>query len=226
MPSHFPNIRVILFDLDGTLVDTIPDLADSLGLAMKAMGMPAPAEDTVRLWVGNGVTRLLKRAVTGEMNGEPDDDALEHACCLFKDAYAQHLCVRSRVYPDVIETLAVLQRREFRMGVVTNKPQAFTKPLLNQLDLTGYFGVVLSADSLPVQKPDPTPVLNAMEKLQGTACGTLLVGDSSTDIQAARAAGMPAVAVSYGYNHGRDIAEDGPDAVIDAFAELPGLLEE
>lgn len=214
-----------LVDLDGTLMDTAPDIADCVDEVMGALGLPPRGEEKTRLWIGNGAQRLVKRALLDDMDGEPDAALYDRAYALFTRSYARRLCVRSRLYPGVREGLAGLKALGVKLGCVTNKPAEFTEPLLEQVGLARDFDLVLSGDSLPRKKPDPMPLQHAAARF-GVAPGeSLMVGDSENDVRAARAAGFQVVCVDYGYNHGRDIRESRPDGVIHSLAELPAWLE-
>jgi phosphoglycolate phosphatase len=216
--------KMILIDVDGTLVDTIPDLAFCINEMMVQLDMPRRGEARVRLWVGNGTERLIKRALTGRMNGEPDEDLYQRALPIFLNFYAQNISKRSRLYDGVREGLAGLRAADMRLGAVTNKPERFTLPLLKQMHLLDYFEIVVSGDSLPRKKPDPLPLLHAAEVMSIAPAHALMLGDSETDVIAARAAGFQIVCVSYGYNHGENICDVNPDAVIDSIAEFKTLL--
>ncbi len=215
---------LVLFDLDGTLVDSVPDLAYSLEHMLQELELPTCREEQVRLWVGNGAARLVGRALTGRMDGEPDEALFKRALPLFMDLYGRHACDRSRLYPGVREGLEVLKNSGARMACVTNKPACFIEPLFNKLDIAHYFELSIGGDSLPRIKPDPLPFVHAREHFGIAASETLVVGDSANDILAARAAGLAVVCLSYGYNHGNDIRDSEPDAVIDSLTELSGLL--
>lgn len=217
--------RMALLDLDGTLMDTAPDIADCVDDAMRALGLPPRGEDKTRLWIGNGAPRLMKRALVDNMDGEPDEALYEKAYGIFTELYSQRLCIRSRLYPGVREGLAGLKAMGVRLGCVTNKPGNFTEPLLVQVGLAEEFELVLSGDSLPRKKPDPLPLQHAAEWFGVSTGESLMVGDSENDVKAARAAGFQVVCVDYGYNHGRDIRESQPDAVVRSLDELPALLE-
>lgn len=219
------GVRMALLDLDGTLIDTAPDIADCVDDALRAVGVAPRGEDKTRLWIGNGVQRLIERALTDDIDGEPDRTLFEKAYAIFTDLYARRLCVRSTLYPGVREGLAGLKARGVRLGCVTNKLADFTDPLLARVGIAGDFELVLSGDSLPRKKPDPLPLLHAAEWFGVTQAESLMVGDSQNDVRAARAAGFPVVCVDYGYNHGQDIRDSGPDAVIHSLADLPALLE-
>ncbi|MEK7716714.1 MAG: phosphoglycolate phosphatase, partial [Pseudomonadota bacterium] len=178
-----------------------------------------------RAWIGNGVPRFVKRALTGEMQAEPDDKLYEQALALFRRHYAAAVSDLSRPYPGVVQALERLTAQGFSLACITNKAEAFTLPLLRNLDLYKYFQLVLSGDSLPKQKPDPLPLRHACEHFSIDSSHGVLVGDSSNDVQAARAAGMPVICVTYGYNHGHDIRQSLPDAVVDSLTEVPPYLK-
>ncbi len=216
--------QMILLDLDGTLVDSVPDLAACIDRMMQALGLPERGEAAVRDWVGNGVERLVRRALVGRLEGEPDPDLFDRGYPLFLDCYARHNGQRSRLYPGVREGLDGLREAGFPLGCVTNKAERFTRPLLQALGIAGRFAIVVSGDSLPQKKPDPAPLLHAARALGADPARCLMVGDSVNDVRAARAAGFQVVCVPYGYNHGRDIREAAPDAVIASLAELPPRL--
>jgi phosphoglycolate phosphatase len=216
---------MILIDLDGTLVDSVPDLAYCIDETMKRLGREPHGEDTVRQWVGNGVERLVMRALTGELWADPDPALFERAMPVFMDLYARNTSGRSRLYAGVREGLEYMRDQGYKLGCVTNKAEAFTVPLLKDMGIHDFFGIVVSGDTLPQKKPDPAPLLHAARQLGADAGHSLMVGDSEHDVKAARNAGFQVVCVTYGYNHGNDIRDAGPDAVIDSLAELKDLLE-
>lgn len=221
-----PHPEVVLIDLDGTLVDSVPDLAWCTNRMLEELGQPPCGESQVRNWVGNGVEKLLKRALTGDMHGEPDEARYEQALLLFMDLYRNNSCRRSELYPGVIKGLDWLQSENIHLGCVTNKPEAFTLPMLQTLQIRDYFEIVISGDTLPQKKPDPAPLLHGAAYFSVSADKALMIGDSESDVKAARGAGFRIVCMSYGYNHGTDIRSAEPDAVIDSFAELEGLFNE
>jgi phosphoglycolate phosphatase len=216
---------MVLIDVDGTLVDSVPDLAYCVDRMMEQLDMPVRGESAVRQWVGNGVERLVRRALINQLDGEPEEALFEKAMPIFMDLYAKNTSGRSSLYPGVAEGIAYLKQAGFRLGCVTNKAEQFTVPLLKDLGIYDNFEVVVSGDTLPKKKPDPMPLLHAAEVMGVKAGQSMMLGDSMSDVKAARAAGFQIVCMSYGYNHGIDIRDSNPDAVIDSMAELQGLLE-
>lgn len=222
MGSAVPAL--VLIDLDGTLVDTIPDIAFSIDHMLTELGMPAAGQERVREWVGNGTEVLVRRALAAARDGEVHESDYAQALPIFTELYARHVCDRSRVYDGVPAGLEYLHDCGARLACVTNKSEAFTSRLLAALALDRHFSLVLSGDTLARRKPDPMPLLHAAEHFGVAPADALFIGDSENDVKAARAAGFGIVCVTYGYNHGRDIRTSAPDAVIDSLAELPGLF--
>jgi len=216
---------MILIDVDGTLVDSVPDLAYCVDETMKALGRPAHGEARVRNWVGNGVERLVRRALVGRLEGEPSDADFDAAYPIFIDLYRDNTSKRSLLYPGVREGLDGLKAAGIRLGCVTNKAAQFTEPLLKDLGIYDDFEIVISGDTLPKKKPDPAPLLHGAQFFGVEPADAMMVGDSVSDVRASRAAGFQIVCMSYGYNHGRDIRDFHPDAVIDSLIELPSLLQ-
>jgi len=217
--------EMILIDVDGTLVDSVPDLHYCVDEMMKALGMPLRGEAKVRTWVGNGVERLTRRALIDSLDGEPDEALFQKAYPIFLELYAENTSKRSRLYPGVLEGLDMMQAAGYKLGCVTNKVAQFTIPLLKDLGVYDHFAIVVSGDTLPEKKPHPRPLLHAAEFFGVKPEKALMLGDSVSDVKAARAAGFQIVCMSYGYNHGVDIREARPDAVIDSMVELVPLLE-
>ena len=215
---------LVLIDVDGTLVDSVPDLAYCVDQMMQRLGRPPHGEAAVRNWVGNGVERLVRRALTGTLDGEPREADYALAYPLFLELYGENTSKRSALYPGVRPGLDLLARRGYRLGCVTNKAAAFTEPLLADLGIRDAFEIVISGDTLPEKKPSPLPLLHAAEWFGVEPADALMVGDSVSDVKAARAAGFAIVCMSYGYNHGQDIRAAEPDAVIDSMMELDRLL--
>jgi phosphoglycolate phosphatase len=218
--------EMILIDVDGTLVDSVPDLAYCVDEMMTTLGRSPCGELRVRDWVGNGVERLVRRALTGTLDGEPDDADFNRAYPVFLELYAENTSVRSCLYPGVREGIDMLKAANYRLGCVTNKAARFTEPLLKDLGVYDDFAIVISGDTLTKKKPDPAPLLHAARYFGCDPANAMMVGDSVSDVAAARAAGFQIVCMSYGYNHGIDIRESAPDAVINTLTEIIPLLEE
>lgn len=212
--------EMILIDVDGTLVDSVPDLAYCVDEMLKQLGLPERGEAAVRHWVGNGVERLVKRALLNKLDGEPDEQLFEKALPIFRELYAENTSKRSFLYEGVQEGLDYMKQSGYRLGCVTNKAGEFTLPILRDLGVEGYFEVIICGDDTPRKKPDPLPLLTAAERMSVKPENSLMLGDSQSDVKAARAAGFQIVCMSYGYNHGEDIRSFAPDAVIDSFTEL------
>lgn len=207
--------RLVMFDLDGTLLDSVPDLAAAVDSMLQGLGRPPAGAERVREWVGNDARALVRRALANaiEHAGVSEAETVQ-ALELFLAAYAgeHHL---SRVYPGVRELLDALRDQDVPLALITNKPQRFLAELLVQKGLDGYFRWTLGGDSLPVQKPDPGGLLHVLGQARVAPEQALFIGDSRNDVLAAKAAGVPCVAVSYGYNHGRPVSEEGADLLVD-----------
>ncbi|MBE9515499.1 MAG: phosphoglycolate phosphatase [Proteobacteria bacterium] len=225
-PSALAKPDMILIDVDGTLVDSVPDLAYCVDEMMRAMGRPVHGETAVRNWVGNGVERLVRRALIGQLDGEPDDADFEKAYPIFLDLYAENTSKRSCLYPGVQEALDYMKAAGYKLGCVTNKAAQFTEPLLADLGIKDYFGILICGDTLAKKKPDPLPLLHAAEFFGVKPERSLMLGDSISDVKAARAANFEIACMTYGYNHGVDIREASPDAVMDSMIEIKALLEQ
>jgi phosphoglycolate phosphatase len=223
MLSRRPDM--VLIDVDGTLVDSVPDLAYCIDETMRRLGREPWGERRVRDWVGNGVERLVKRALIGSLEGEPDDAAFAEAFPVFLELYSINTSKRSHLYAGVREGIDYLKSAGYPLGCVTNKAARFTEPLLRDLGVYSDFSLVISGDTLSRSKPDPAPLLHAARFFGVEPGDALMIGDSVNDVAAARAAGFAIVCVSYGYNHGRDIRLVRPDAVIDSLAEIRAILE-
>ncbi len=222
----FNNKKVILFDLDGTLIDSAPDLALAVNHMLNALNRDTFSQDIIRYWVGNGAQVLVKRALSGqsEIDENLDPVLFEKALDIFLSFYAQNLAVTTITYPNVPSTLKSLKSMGYRLAIVTNKPFAFVEPILEGLKLTGLFELILGGDSLDQKKPDPAPLLHVCEQLNVTVEQCVMVGDSKNDILAANTCGMQSIGVTYGYNYGEDIGVFDPDVVINNFGDLLKFL--
>jgi phosphoglycolate phosphatase len=216
--------ELVVFDLDGTLVDSAPDIAYSVDAMLERLGMPSMGENRIRAWIGNGSVMLVKRALTGEVWPEGEPPRFAEAFSIFMDVYAANLCNRSRLYPGVAEGLAALRALGYRLACNTNKNSVLTLPLLEQLGISQYFGFVGCGDQFGKLKPDPEPLLKTAEHFGLEPARCLMVGDSANDAEAARNAGFMLVCVPYGYHGGAGVEVLEPDAIVESFIELPALF--
>ena len=198
-PARF-SPRAVLFDLDGTLLDTIADLADAANLMLAELGRPARTQVEIHSFVGKGIPNLVWRCMTE--GARATETEVEAAVAVFRRHYALVNGASTTIYPGVLETLQTLRARDLRLAVVTNKAEAFTLPLLERMEIAHYFDTVVSGDTLPVKKPDPATVRLACERLGVTPTQALMIGDSANDALAAQGAGMPVLLVTYGYSEG------------------------
>jgi phosphoglycolate phosphatase len=216
--------KLIMIDVDGTLVDSVPDLAYCIDEMMQKLGMQKWGETKVRHWVGNGIPKLVERALTGELEGRSIKEVFDIAYPIFLDLYEDNTAQRSYLYDGVREGLDYLKSQRYQLGCVTNKSEQFTHPLLKALGIFNDFKIIISGDTLPKRKPDPMPLLYCAERFNLKPEECLMLGDSVSDVKAARAAGFDIICMSYGYNHGNDIADENPDLVIDSMSQLSDHL--
>jgi phosphoglycolate phosphatase len=219
---QFPlNISAIVIDLDGTLLHTAPELAESANRMLRDMGRPSVSQHLLMSYIGNGISWLVKRALTGDMYAEPEAALYQRALPIFEKHYTE-LLLQSKPFDGVIAGLDAMKAAGFHLGCITNKLASYTEPLLKGIGLAKYFEIVLSGDSLLEKKPHPMPLLHAAKFFGVPVTQLLLVGDSLNDAVAARAAGCPVFCVPYGYNHGEPVDGLDLDAVI---ANLPAALK-
>lgn len=207
-------VRAVLFDLDGTLLDSIPDLHAAASAMLHDLGRPALPLDTTRRSVGRGIHQLVARILSESLGCAPDVVLSQQALDSFWRHYARENGRHSRVYPGVVAGLDALRALALPLGLVTNKAAAFTTPLLEMTGLADYFQVVVSGDSLPRLKPDPMPLVWACGRLGVSPAEALFIGDSVNDCATARAAACPVFLLPYGYNEGRDVQELDCDAIV------------
>ena len=219
MPKLFA-VQAIIFDLDGTLVDSAEDLRAAINRLLGELGL-RPIEPTeIKGMIGDGVLKLVERALAAA-NGDPQQkDALLPR---FLEIYEANPATLTRCYPGVLETLEALRRKGFRLAVVTNKPVFATNKILQALSLAEFFPVVIGGDSVQRRKPHPAPLLEAVRQLEVDVSQSLMVGDNIHDVEAAHAAEMRCIAVTYGYHH-RPPSEFNADYLIDRFGELLSLV--
>jgi phosphoglycolate phosphatase len=218
--AHTP-LQAAIVDLDGTMVDTVGDFEAALRLALADLGWPPVGRDFIARTVGKGSEYLLKRTL--EQVGAPPE-LYELAWAHYQRHYIAINGRHSAVYPGVVEGLQALRARGLRLACLTNKPNAFARPLLALKGLDGFFEHAFGGDAFARKKPDPLPLVETCKALGSEPARTLMVGDSRNDAEAARAAGCPVVLVSYGYNHGEPAASAHPDAVIDRLDQLATWL--
>ena len=192
--------RAVLFDLDGTLLDTIGDLADAANLMLAELGRLQRPQDEIHSFVGKGIPNLVRRCMTEGTSATEAE--VEAAVEVFRSHYAVVNGRRTTIYPGIEEVLRTFTARAIPLAVVTNKAEAFTLPLLDRMGIAGYFDTVVSGDTLPVKKPDPAMLRLACERLGVAPAEALMIGDSANDALSAQGAGMPVLLVSYGYSEG------------------------
>ena len=217
-----------MVDLDGTLVHTAPEIARAANLMLVDLGLPTLDQGQIEGYIGEGTTVLIKRCLAGHPiiqhpDGEPDATVFAKAQKLFFGYYAQ-IVTESKPYPGVVESLQALQSAGYRLACVTNKPESFTLPLLAANDLSRYFELVVSGDTLQKKKPEPDQLLYICQKFAVSVAEAVLIGDSMIDIAAARSAGCYVFAVPYGYNQGQRIEASSVDALINHMNEALDLI--
>ncbi|MEN8304432.1 MAG: phosphoglycolate phosphatase [Campylobacterota bacterium] len=220
----FIEKELLLFDLDGTLIDSAPDLALSVNYMLRTINHNEFSEEVIDSWVGNGAQTLVKRALSGNKTVDEniDSDLFDKSLSIFLEYYKNNLCVKTTPYPDVKTTLQALKSDGYKLAIITNKPFDFIEPILKQLELDNLFELCIGGDSLSEKKPSPLPLQYMCGKFNIKARNTLMIGDSKNDILAAKAANIQSIAVSYGYNYGEDIRVYKPDFTVDNFS---GILE-
>jgi len=214
-----------MIDLDGTLADTIPDLAEAANRMLRELGRPELEPALIRTFVGKGIPRLVERALAGDLDGRVDGAQLERALPLYERCYAEVNGKHTVVFPGVREGLQRLRAMRLPLACVTNKAERFTRALLEQLDLAPSFEQVIAGDTLPQKKPDPQPLLHACRGFGITPGEMLMIGDSANDVEAARSAGCPVFCVDYGYNEGRDVRELDVDAIVASLIDATRLIQ-
>lgn len=220
-----PSFPTLIFDLDGTLVDTAPDLLGATNAVLAARGRPDIDPSTLRHMVGFGAQRLIAQAMEATGTAAQADD-MPALVRIFLDHYQEHLADFSRPFAGVEATLAGLKAGGARLGVLTNKPEALTAPLLHKLGLLDYFAAIYGAGKKDYTKPDPRIFHDVVADIlakEGRGGPAIMIGDSITDLQTARAAGAPCILLSYGYTP-VPVRELGADLVLDDFAQLPAAI--
>tara|TARA_A200000113_G_C8811179_1_gene337270 strand:- start:85 stop:765 length:681 start_codon:yes stop_codon:yes gene_type:complete len=220
------DINTFLFDLDGTLVDSVPDLAMSLNLTLAEFGEAQFTISEIRNWVGNGARTLVHRGLSGshELDNAISETHINKALEVFLRHYSKYVCHASALYPNVSETLHTLKQSGFNLALVTNKPKAFIPAILEGFNLNHLFDLCIGGDSLEEKKPSPLPLLHVCKEFSVSSSQCVMVGDSKNDILAARAANMKSIGLTYGYNYGQDISSLNPDWVMDDVGSILDIL--
>jgi len=218
----FQNKELILFDLDGTLIDSVPDLAYSVNETLKVLKKDIFDTSIIRTWVGNGAATLINRALSSSVTikNTLDENLKKEALEIFLHIYSKNLCVNTIMFDGVKATLESLKKQGYTLAIVTNKPFDFVEPILKTLGIDELFSFVLGGDSLEVKKPNPAPLLFVCEKLGFSVESSIMIGDSKNDILAANNCKMHSIALTYGYNYDEDISVHNPSLVYDKFEEI------
>ncbi|OBQ56581.1 phosphoglycolate phosphatase [Tamlana sp. s12] len=221
----FKNKNLIIFDFDGTLINSIPDLTLAVNKMLKHYQASPLTIEEVTPFIGNGAMPLVKRALAkGLPQKELTEDFLDEAYQVYLAAYEAETCKDTFMYPGVLETLNDLKNKGYKLAICTNKPYGFIEPILDKLEIKAFFDLWVGEDSLPEKKPHALPLHHLVVAMQTTVENSIMVGDSKNDILAAQNAKMDSIGVSYGYNYNENIADYHPNVVVDAFSELQNLL--
>ncbi len=225
-PKDFPlSVKAVLFDLDGTLLDTAPDLVAAANAMLGELVLPELDAESIKNFIGGGITTLVKRTLAASLENEPDAQLLESALPLYEKHYVEVMLNQTRPFPGVVEGLQAMRAQGLHLACVTNKAERFTRPLLGATGLLDFFELLVCGDNLPKKKPDPLPLRHACEHFGVEPREVLLIGDSPLDTQAARAAGCHIFCVPYGYNQGRDVRELDCDAIVATLRDAAKLLQ-
>ncbi|WP_330924643.1 phosphoglycolate phosphatase [Candidatus Sororendozoicomonas aggregata] len=220
--NRLPSL--IMYDLDGTLVDSIPDLIIATNCMLKDLNRPVANPEDITHWVGNGITPLIKRAladdIKGDQPGRVDPALFESARARFVRRYEQEVGLSSQLYPGVRSFLEFIHNHNITQTIITNKDEQFSRLLLKAQGIHHFFDYLIGGDTLPEKKPHPLPLQHTLEKYQRSSDAALMVGDSINDITAAKAAGIQVVGVTYGYNHGNPVDDADPDCIVSNLMDL------
>ena len=210
------NKKLIIFDLDGTLIDSASDLTISINFMLKKLDKKTFLEKEIRSWLGDGARELVKRA----LKKSSEDEEFQTALKIFLSHYEKNYCNLTKLYPNVFQTLKILKEQGYILSIVTNKPYKFVKPILKKLNILENFSLILGGDSLPLKKPDPSPLLEVCKHFNIPTSKAVMIGDSKNDILAAKSAGIECIALTYGYNFNEDINKYNPNKKIDNILEI------
>ncbi|HKP11368.1 MAG TPA: HAD family hydrolase [Blastocatellia bacterium] len=217
--------NLLLFDLDGTLIDSLGDLAATINLMLRDLDRPPLSAEQVAAFIGNGIPTTVHRALVATHPGEEPPDKALHDLAIetVHRHYATQMLNTTRLFPNVVETLEHFRGK--KMGVVTSKEARFTEFILDHFGIAKYFGAIVGGDTTPARKPDPRPVLEALRVLDGPATEAVMIGDSEIDVIAGRSAGAQTCAVTFGYRSAEQLRVTEPDAMVGRFAELREVIE-
>lgn len=219
------RVSALAIDLDGTLLDTIPDLCGAVNRTLAELGHRTLDIELVKTFVGKGLGEHMRKSLREVMQREPSDEEKAHAMSLYRKHYAAHLFDETTLYPGVIDALELFKSRKLPMAVVTNKWRSYTEQLLEHFELSRYFDHCVCGDTLTTNKPDPGMMFYAAGLMQVHPREMLMIGDSGNDSRSAQAAGAPVVLLTYGYSEGEKLADLQADAIVDTFQDIAPLLD-
>ena len=222
---NFKDKELIIFDFDGTLINSVPDLTLAINTMLSHFELPEVPVEEVAPFIGNGARTLVKRALNHSMiDAEITDEFFEVAFAFYLKSYGEVPCKDTYLYPSVEETLEYLDEKAYKMVICTNKPYAFIEPLLDQLNIKQFFKIWIGEDSLAETKPNAAPLLHLANEMNTSTEKCIMVGDSKNDILAAQNAKMDSIGLTYGYNYNEHIADYNPTIVVDDFAQLKNIF--
>lgn len=221
---NFKSIRAIAFDLDGTLLDSIPDIINAINQMLAQLSLSPLPKHVIQNAVGKGSKNLVWRCLAHALNHEPEPVFFTQALTIYEQAYQQALYVETTLFPHVTETLKQLKSHNYQLACVTNKDIRFTRPILEQANLAEYFDLILGGSCLPERKPHPLPLQHVCQVFAVQPDALLMIGDSENDVLSAKQAGCPVICVPYGYRHGKALEHLEADLLIEDFRELSHLL--
>jgi phosphoglycolate phosphatase len=218
-------IRAIAIDLDGTLLDTIPDLCGAVNFTMHELGLPDLPLEVVKAFIGKGLMAHVGKSMRYALGRDPTGPELNHALTVYRRQYAEHVADKTTIYTGVIDGLETFKSRGLTLSVVTNKWTTYSMTLLDHFKLTPYFQHVVCGDTLTTNKPDPGMLFYSAGRFGVHPREMLMIGDSGNDSRAAQAAGSPVVLMTYGYSEGENVADLRANAIVSTFTEIPALLD-
>lgn len=218
------NVRAVAIDLDGTLLDTIPDLCGAVNLTLAEMKLPQLPLDLVKTFVGKGLMAHVGKSLRYVLERDPTETELAQAVALYRKNYAEHIADATTIYPGVIDGLEAFRARGLKLSVVTNKWTSYSETLLEHFRLKPYFDHLVGGDTLTTGKPDPGMLFYSAGRLGVHPREMLMIGDSGNDTRAAQAAGSPVVLMTYGYSEGENLHDLRANAIVSTFTHIPALL--